>query len=60
LQQSSFASEREGAFAARNSILFDFYIAGANWPQSHAVQQPVANDERVEQHSAEVKEKNYE
>ena len=38
-------------------ISVDFAFAGADWPQSHAVQEPITNDQRVEQHRAEVCEK---
>jgi hypothetical protein len=32
----------------RSAINFDFSFAGADWPQCHAVQKSVMNDQRVE------------
>ncbi len=37
-----------------------FAFARVNWPESHAVQKPVTNDKRVEQHRAEMGKKRQE
>jgi hypothetical protein len=44
--------------AGRSTLTFAFGRAG--WPKSHAVQETVTNDKRVEQHRAEVGQKRQE
>src|ERR1700675_1666092 len=55
---SDHAEARAGKSIPNHLIIFTF--ARADWPESHAVQEPVANDQRVKQDSTEVGEKGQE